>query len=89
MTHRMFGAWKIVRESPRRFLTVLACGCALIALATYVFLEIGAPLEVIAAYAILVHFGMMMHILNPGAGITIDRRGLHWHSPPRRSPVRR
>ena len=89
MTDRMFGAWKIVRESPRRFLTVLACGCWLIALATYLFLSIGAPVEVIAGYAILVHFAMMMHILNPGAGITIDRRGLHWHSPPRRSPGRR
>jgi hypothetical protein len=85
----MFGAWKIVRESPRRFFTVLACGCCLIAFATYFFLSIGAPVEVIAGYAILVHFAMMMHILNPGAGITIDRRGLHWHSPSRRSPGHR
>lgn len=80
----MFGTLKFIRESWRRILVVLACGCYLIAFATYFFLSIGAPVEVIAGYAILVHVAAMMQILHPGAGITVDRRGFHWHSPPRR-----
>jgi hypothetical protein len=84
MTYPMFSVIEFLRASWRRFLTVCACGCVLIAMATYVFLSIGAPVAVIAAYAILVHAIAMMQIPHPGAGITIDRRGLHWHSPPPR-----
>lgn len=84
----MFSVIKFLRVSWRRFLTVCACGCVLIAMATYFFLSIDAPVEVIAAYAILVHIVAMMQILNPGAGISVDGRRLRWHSPARR-PTRR
>lgn len=85
MATPMFGTLEFIRGSWRRILVVLAGCCCLVAVATYVFLSIGAPVEVIAGYAILVHAVAMMQIMHPGAGITIDRRGPHWHSPPRRS----